>query len=140
MGWSHETDGWDRFEAALAELRADRSVKVGEITSPNLDVLLYRGRCRVGELMYLRQCRYYQGGVNFVLEEYLLVDDGRSDGKSEVDIVRYIEGHWPTLYRAVLLGGMLAYPDAPRSPDGRVPESFLWCINTGSFSDVVYFP
>jgi hypothetical protein len=118
MSWDHETTGWDRFETALAELKAEKGVSVGEVTSPVLDMLLFRGRDNVGEPMYLRQCRYFRGGVGFVLEEYLAVDDGDCDGESMVDIVQYEEGRRPTLYRTVLWGGMFAYPGGPPGRPG----------------------
>jgi hypothetical protein len=121
MSLNHETTGWEKFDAELRTIRKMGVLYVLEELDDESMGMLYRGLDIYGRRQNLRKLRYwdddYRGDqpnlVEYVVEEYLSVDDGESDGCSQVDIVKYRAGKRPRMFRYVYDWGRLHYPDIP---------------------------
>lgn len=99
MSWSHQTVGWDKFEAFVLALRKAGIVVLeeekAEVLTRGFDLDDRKAHLRIA---YFKTKR----GKRMVVEEWLQVEDRDCDGTSVVDIAIYAYGRRPSLVTEIL--------------------------------------
>jgi hypothetical protein len=135
LSYNHTTTGWEKYDRFLRWLRKNDTVYVQEDLEPENGITLTRGADISERYQDLRRLRHWipdSGSgqlVEYIVEEYLSVDDGESDGHSEVDIVTYRAGKRPRMFRYVYDGGQLLYPEIP-------VFDFIYSISDGTWIEM----